>query len=328
MTPNEDVRARLNVLSEIPGEWEKQVRQWHKINQPVKQKREKAFVPDKNEEYMLYQALIGSWPFENPLPENFAERFEGYLLKALKEAKVHTSWTIPDEQYEQAILKFSRKMLDPSHGFLKAFQPFQQKISFYGIFNSLSQVLLKITSPGVPDIYQGCELWDLSMVDPDNRRPIDYDLRKQYLSYIQQHENNKLPLVSELLSGKEDARIKMYVLYTTLQVRNQYDALFMEGEYLSLEVSGKQKDCVLAFARIKEDNIAVIVAPRFYTKLISENSLPIGETVWTDTAIHLPAGKSYKSWKQVFTGSELQSAEKLYLKDICKEFPLGLLINQ
>ncbi|QHT69526.1 malto-oligosyltrehalose synthase [Rhodocytophaga rosea] len=324
----EDVRARLNVLSEIPGEWEKQVRQWHKINQPVKQKREKAFVPDRNEEYMLYQALLGSWPFETPLPDDFAQRLEGYLLKALKEAKVHSSWSIPDEQYEQAILKFSRKLLDPAQGFLKAFLPFQQKIASYGIFNSLSQVLLKITSPGVPDIYQGCELWDLSMVDPDNRRPVDYSLRKQYLDFLQQNENDSAQLISELLSSKEDGRIKMYVLYKTLQVRNQYAALFDKGVYLPLEVSGKQKDCVIAFARVSEENIALVVAPRFYTRLMAENELHLGEKAWANTAIHLPDGKSYKPWKQIFTGSVVQPSEKLYLKDICKEFPLGLLTNQ
>lgn len=325
----EDVRARINVLSEIPAEWEKQVRQWHKINQPAKPKQGKNFVPDKNEEYMLYQALLGSWPVENPLPENFAQRLEGYLLKALKEAKVHTSWSIPDEQYEQALLKFSRKLLDPAHGFLKAFEPFQKKIAFYGIFNSISQVLLKLTSPGVPDIYQGCELWDLSMVDPDNRRPVDYQLRQQYLEYIQKQSGKDTgQLISELLENKEDGRIKMYVIYKTLQLRNQYPGAFEKGEYIPLEVTGTHKDRVISFARVSAEQTILVVAPRLYTKLMTQNELPVGEQIWKDTAIQLPKNLRKTGWKQVFTGSGLQPAEKLYLKDICKEFPLGLLLNQ
>jgi (1->4)-alpha-D-glucan 1-alpha-D-glucosylmutase len=324
----EDVRARLHVLSEIPEEWEKQIRQWHKINLPVKQKRDKEFVPDKNEEYMLYQALIGSWPFEYPLPENFAERLEGYLLKAMKEAKVHTSWSIPDEKYEQSLLTFSRKLLDPAHGFIKAFEPFQKRIAFYGIFNSLSQTLLKLTSPGVPDVYQGCELWDLSMVDPDNRRPVDYQIRQQYLESVQEKEkSNASQLIEELLERKEDGRVKLFVVYKTLQLRKQQAALFREGTYIPLEVSGKHKERVIAFARKNENQTVLVVAPRFFTKLIAENQLPLGEEVWGDTTIILTKETTEWSWKHVFTGASIEPAEKLYLKDICKDFPLGLLTN-
>jgi (1->4)-alpha-D-glucan 1-alpha-D-glucosylmutase len=316
------------VLSEIPGEWEKQIREWHKINLPVKQKRDKEFVPDKNEEYMLYQALIGSWPFENPLPENFAERLEGYLLKAMKEAKVHTSWSIPDEKYEQSLLTFSRKLLDPAHGFIKSFEPFQKRIAFYGIFNSLSQTLLKLTSPGVPDVYQGCELWDLSMVDPDNRRPVDYQIRQQYLESVQEKEkSNTRQLIEELLERKEDGRVKLFVVYKTLQLRKQQAALFREGTYIPLEVSGKHKDRIIAFARKNQHQTVLVIAPRFFTKLIGENQLPLGEEVWADTTIILTKETTEWSWKHVFTGASIEPAEKLYLKDICKDFPLGLLTN-
>ena len=157
------------MLSEIPGECEEQLLKWQKINQPLKGQLKAEEWSIKNEEYFLYQSLLGGLPFEDPLPENFSERLEGYLLKSMKEAKVNTSWSFPNEEHEQKAVEFAKNLLDPSHGFIKEFTPFWKKIAYFGIFNSLSQTVLKLTSPGVPDVYQGCELWDLSFVDPDNR---------------------------------------------------------------------------------------------------------------------------------------------------------------
>lgn len=317
----EDVRARINVLSELPDEWETYLRAWHAINQPLTTEIDGKPAPDANEEYLIYQTLLGAWPIEEPLPENFAERIEAYLLKAMREAKVHTDWLAPNEPYEQAVRSFFRKLLDPSHGFLNFFLTFQKKIAYYGMFNSLSQTLLKLTSPGVPDTYQGCELWDLSLVDPDNRRPVDYDLRMRYLEEIQAAETASL--LPELLLHKEDGRIKLFITHKTLQMRNQLPDVFTEGAYLPLLVTGEQARQVIAFARVKENRASLVIAPRFYTKLAPENELPIGD-IWDDTAIHLPETIRVFTWTNVFTGKSVEASEKLLLRNLLADFPLGL----
>jgi (1->4)-alpha-D-glucan 1-alpha-D-glucosylmutase len=170
----EDIRARLNVLSEIPQEWEKQVNKWREIDRVYKQDD----IPDANDEYFFYQTVVGAFPFEESELSDFSTRIKDYILKAIREAKVHTAWLRPDEEYEQAFLSFIDRVLDVKESkFWQEFRPFQQQIAEYGIYNSLSQVLIKNTAPGVPDLYQGAELWELSLVDPDNRRPVDYQKR-------------------------------------------------------------------------------------------------------------------------------------------------------
>jgi (1->4)-alpha-D-glucan 1-alpha-D-glucosylmutase len=166
------------------------------------------------------------------------------------------------------------------------------------------------------------------MVDPDNRRPVDYQIRQQYLESVQEKEkSNASQLIEELLERKEDGRVKLFVVYKTLQLRKQQAALFREGTYIPLEVSGKHKERVIAFARKNENQTVLVVAPRFFTKLIAENQLPLGEEVWGDTALMLTKETNGKHWKHVFTGASIESGEKLFLKDICKDFPLGLLTN-
>lgn len=182
----EDVRARINVLSEIPEEWEKNLKIWGKLNRSKKRILNGKPIPDRNDEYFLYQALIGAWPFGEREQAAFVERMKRYLIKAVREAKVHTAWLKPDTNYEAARLAFLDALLQPAeqNQFLKEFLPFQRKVAFYGIFNSLAQTLLKIMAPGVPDFYQGAELWDLSLVDPDNRRPVDFGERNRFLAEI------------------------------------------------------------------------------------------------------------------------------------------------
>jgi len=264
----EDVRARLNVLSEIPEEWGRMLKEWSGINKGVG-------APDANEEYFIYQTLIGAFPFDMKDYPEFVERIKQYMLKALREAKAHTSWLKPDKHYEKAALNFIDKILaDPEKNkFLKSFLPFQKKIAFYGIFNSLSQTIIKLTSPGVPDIYQGAEVWDLSLVDPDNRRPVDFAGRKALLQEI------KKITEEELLASMGDGRIKLYVINMALHARGS-------GEYIPLTVAGKFKDNIIAFARGRK----VTVAPRFLTRVVKEGELPIGK-VWADTSISLPDGK-------------------------------------
>lgn len=203
----EDVRARLNVLSEMPEAWEKQVKTWHALNSPHKINTAKKEIPSANDEYFFYQSLIGTYPFDETENAQFIERIKDYMLKSVREAKVQTAWLRPDTAYEEGFMAFVEKVLEPSESnqFLTEFLPFQKQIAGYGIFNSLSQTLLKYTAPGVPDTYQGTELWDLSMVDPDNRRPVDYQQRSDFLKDIKaKSQADKAKLIDELLTNKEN----------------------------------------------------------------------------------------------------------------------------
>ncbi len=324
----EDVRARINVLSEIPQEWEKQIKKWQQLNKPLQGKSKKEEWSISNEEYFLYQSLVGGWPVEEPLPENFADRLSEYLLKAMKEAKVNTSWSTPNQEHEEQAVAFAKKILDPSHGFIAAFRPFQKKVAHYGIFNSLAQSVVKLTSPGVPDVYQGCELWDLSFVDPDNRRPVDYQIRQSYLEQIlAKVKTDRQGLLADLLQSKEDGRIKLFTVYTCLHLRNQYVALFNEGMYIPLEVSGKYKEHIIAFARQKEGQSVIIAVPRFLTKVISEEQLPLGEPVWADTTLELPKSLDAGNWRDAFSEKSIKSTGKLLAKDLFKDFPVSVLVK-
>jgi (1->4)-alpha-D-glucan 1-alpha-D-glucosylmutase len=328
----EDTRARMNVLSEIPDEWQEQLQKWREINRkhksPVKSKKKykstqskQELMPSANDEYAFYQTLIGAYPFEENEIDGFVDRFEQYVIKSIREAKVHTAWLRPDTAYEEACTKFVKAILDPSkdNRFLKEFLPFQQKISYYGVFNSLSQTLIKTTSPGIPDFYQGTELWDFSLVDPDNRRPVDFAQREAYLEAMQTAEVSTL--IPDLLKSPQDGRIKLFLTAKALKVRNQFQSVFLKGDYIPLKITGKFKDQIIAFARQEKEKIVVTIAPRFFTRLIQPDQLPIGEA-WEDTAIELPAA----NWKNAVTNTNL-SGSTIALKDALKEFPVALLIH-
>ncbi|HEY9778778.1 MAG TPA: malto-oligosyltrehalose synthase, partial [Leptolyngbyaceae cyanobacterium] len=266
----EDVRARLNVLSEIPEEWENQVETWSDINRSCKIDVRGKAVPAPNDEYFFYQTLVGSYPFNEGENEAFVGRIKDYMLKSVREAKLYTAWLRPDSAYEEGFLAFVDKVLDfdESNSFIQEFLPFQKRVAGYGIFNSLSQTLLKYTSPGVPDTYQGTELWDLSMVDPDNRRPVDYEQRFSFLKEIKEKsKTDVLTLINDLLSNKEDGRIKLFLTYKVLQTIKANLAVFQKGDYQPLEVSGKFKEHIVAFARSNGNNTIVVITPRFLTSL-------------------------------------------------------------
>lgn len=327
----EDVRSRLNVLSEIPQEWEQQAQAWQEMNQSKKSEVKGKLIPDSNDEYFLYQTLVGACPFDKGgLPdslEDFTNRVKEYAIKVVREAKVHTEWLRPDSDYEDNYLAFVDAILDPGYGFLKTFGPFKQKVAHYGIFNSLSQVLLKVASPGVPDFYQGTELWDLSLVDPDNRRPVDFKQRMQFLNDIQERaKTDILSLVEELLAHKEDGRIKLFLIAKCLEARQQYLSVFQEGDYQPLEVTGKFKDCAIAFARQSQNQTMIAIAPRFFTHLIQPGESPLGE-VWQDTQIQLPT-HSAKTWHNAITHQTLQATETLNLSSALKHFPVALLLSR
>ena len=325
----EDVRVRINVISEIPEEWEKQVKVWSEINANKKQKSGKRIIPDRNDEYFFYQMLVGAFPFEENEYSEFVERMKEYVVKAVREAKAHTAWLRPDSDYEEGFVAFVESVLQQTKNnqFLQKFRPFQQRVAEYGIYNSLSQTLLKMATPGVPDFYQGSELWDLSLVDPDNRRPVDFEKRTAFLKEIKaKAQMDILSLVSELLSTKADGRMKLFLISKVLEARKQNLAIFQTGDYLPLEVTGKFKDQIVAFARSDGNNVAVTIAPRLLTSLVEPGKTPIGE-VWEDTRLQLPAGMP-SQWQDAIASQSLKTDGTLLMGDALKHFPVALLISQ
>ncbi|MDJ0736351.1 MAG: malto-oligosyltrehalose synthase [Nostocaceae cyanobacterium] len=326
----EDVRARINVLSEIPQEWETYLQEWRKINASQKDSLGGRDMPTPNDEYFLYQTLIGAFPFNADEYSSFVERIKEYTIKAIREAKVHTGWLKPDCDYENACTLFAERILkdENENPFLQSFLPFQRKIQHYGILNSLSQTLLKITSPGLPDFYQGTELWDLTLVDPDNRRPVDFPLRQKYLESIKTKSNGDLlELIPQLLQSPEDGRIKLFLIYQALQARQEYLDLFQRGTYEKLTVAGSLKSHVVGFTRELADKQIIIIAPRFFTSLVQEGEYPLGEQIWQETRIYLPAGSS-GTWKNIFTGQEVEGENTIWVREILQHFPVALLVNQ
>ncbi len=325
----EDARARINVLSEMPDEWRKKLRTWIKLNQGQKKRLRGLAVPDRNDEYFLYQTLIGAWPFSDAEYPEFVARIKSYIVKAVREAKVHTAWLKPDLEYENAYVSFAEKILARSeaNAFLKEFIPFCRRVSHYGIFNSLSQTLLKITSPGVPDFYQGSELWDLSLVDPDNRRPVDFDQRRAMLADLRGPDEADLGrLVQDLLATKEDGKIKLFLIYRALRAKKAHRELYRSGAYLPLESVGRFRNHVIAFAWRYQQQWALVIAPRFLSHLIQEGDFPLGRQVWQDTQVIMPDGAS-AAWQNVITGEILSVGQTLSVGDILLSFPVALLMG-
>jgi (1->4)-alpha-D-glucan 1-alpha-D-glucosylmutase len=334
----EDVRARIDVLSELPQEWQKALPRWGRLNKKYRVELEDGTAPDRNDEYLYYQTLVGAWPlepFEGQTAEEFAARVQAYMEKATHEAKVHTSWINPDPAYDDGVRQFVARTLDPreSAAFLDELQRFQKRVSFYGFLNSLSQVLLKITSPGVPDTYQGTELWDFSLVDPDNRRPVDYALRRRMLDGLKTAAGAGDGRLAEFARGlaltPEDGRVKMYVTWRALRARRDNPGLFTTGEYLPAEVVGSRRDHVCAFARRHEGRLAVAAAPRLMTRLVPEaGGPPLGAAVWGDTRLLLPGVEPGRRLRNLFTGEELTAGEgaSVPAAEVFANFPVALLM--
>jgi len=327
---SEDVRSRLSVLSEIPDIWIQQVNTWRGMNANKKHSSEKQTIPDRNDEYFLYQTLVGAYPFDEQALPDFCERIKAYVLKASREAKVNTSWTAGNTTYENGYTDFIDALLntDSDSSFLESLRSFQSRISQCGIFNALSQLLIKLTAPGAPDFYQGSELWDLSLVDPDNRRPVDYSKRAQSLKTIRaKWQENSDSLIQELLDSWQDGRLKLFFTMRGLALRHEFAETFEKGRYIPLAVTGTYAQKVIAFARCWQSNCVVTVAPRFFADLKTEGSLPCGKNAWKDTIIQLPAAEN-SSWKNALTGKELSFEDGLLMKEICQDLPAALLSTQ
>ena len=316
---SEDVRARINVLSELPREFRTRVFRWARLNQNKKTPIEDSPAPTRNDEFLLYQTLIGTWPLEAPGAaerDQYRERIQNYMLKATREAKVNTSWVNPNEDYERATRDFVSAILDASRRnlFLADFVPFAQRVSQLGLWNSLSQTLLKLASAGVPDLYQGTEIWDFSLVDPDNRRPVDYERRRELLQALEARlagsPDELGNLARELVASPQDGRIKLFVIWRMLNFRRQHRGLLTCGRYIPLEVAGSRAEHVCAFVRKNAQSAVLVVAPRLIAKLDDAGAgPPIGQDRWGDTSVSLPAQLQSASFRNLFTGEILSPRE-------------------
>ena len=336
---SEDVRALINVLSEIPGDWYRAIRSWQEMNRKRKALIAGAEAPSANEEYHFYQTLIGAWPLQPMKPEEhreFMDRIQSYMEKAVREAKLHSSWINPNAAYEEAVRNFVRLALDlrPDNQFLNAFIAFRRRIAHAGMLNSLSQVLLKIASPGVPDFYQGSELWNLTLVDPDNRRPIDFSIRRTLLEELDRltQEEDPAALVDRLMQNPADGAIKLYITSRALRFRRANRELFAKGAYLPLHAVGNHQAHVIAFARAFGRRQAITVAGRFFMALGAEDSLPAGEETWRNSEVMLPAELGCNEYQDVFTRLSVKTEIRggkaiLPLRDVFSHLPLALLVG-
>ena len=333
-----DVRARISVLSEMTAVWRQTIERWSRFNRSRKREIEGRPAPSRNDEYLLYETLLGSWPVEEideAAASSYRQRIENYVIKAAREAKARTSWASVNAAYEEALVQFVRAILDRRNGnlFLADFVGFHRQVVRFGLLNALTQTLCKLTAPGVPDIYQGDELWDFSLVDPDNRRPVDYAKRSQLLQQLQQ-ECGRAPQaewVRSLVAHLSDGRCKLYLIWKVLQFRRAHEALFRDGEYLPLRVTGDHAAKICAFARRHHERLAVVVAPRLYRRLLGERADPLfGSGTWGNTRIELPRGYDAESaLADVLSGGsvsvQLGSPAALAVGNALSRFPVALL---
>jgi (1->4)-alpha-D-glucan 1-alpha-D-glucosylmutase len=290
---SEDVRARIDALTELAAGWRLQLTKWNRMNEGRKTLVEDVPAPSRNDEYLLYQTLLGSFPSGNPRGEALAqyrERIQAYMQKGLREAKARTSWSTVNEPYEAAVANFVNGILDDSqpNAFLDDFRAAADVVTWIGFLNGLSMAAVKYTSPGVPDTYQGNETWDFSLVDPDNRRPVDYAARARMLDQLEKLGDAPGERVRELFGNLADGRAKLWVIWRLLQLRNGNATLFQKGGYNPVRTTGARAKNLIAFARRHEGGACITVAPRLVASLgIRPGELPCGD-VWGDTRIELP----------------------------------------
>lgn len=327
---SEDVRARINVLSEMPTEWKRRLTRWSRWNKKARVNGRP--VPDPSEEILLYQTMLGAWPLEASGVPVFKKRLQDYMTKAVREAMVHTRWSRPNREHESALAGFIRRAIGaPKNGrFLKDFLEFENLISYYGALNSLAQLAIKITAPGIPDFYQGSEIWDLRLVDPDNRGPVCFEQRARLLEAVERESSRDGPeLIQNLLANWKDGRIKLFVTARLLNFRKRHLRLFQHGKYIPVRVLGSKSENVVAFFRYTGKDWALVVAPRFMAALTSGKGAPVGKSVWGTTRLML-AREAPTIWKNVLTHETVSIARakgriELPLASIFRCFPVAVL---
>ena len=312
----EDGRLRVNALTWLATYWQQLVEHWRLINVDCKLPWNNQKAPSLQDEYFIYQSLVAGFPEDEQITAEYITRLKDYFIKSVREAKLYTNWQQPDLEYEEAGCAFIENILSREHDFLKSFQPFLKTILEYAHVFSLTQTLVKITAPGVPDIYQGCELWDTSYVDPDNRRPVDFVKRKKYLQKIRELEKQGITAVySYITCAKEEGLEKLYITWKALQCRRNNASLFLHGNYIPVYAS---VDCgIIAYVRQHENQWVLIIAPVSDTLLNNKQLL-------ADIYLWLPANAPL-NWKNEFTGEAIIVDNKLPLKAVCTIFPVALL---
>jgi (1->4)-alpha-D-glucan 1-alpha-D-glucosylmutase len=318
---SEDVRARIAVLSEIPERWKLHLGRWTKLNRSRRKIVEGRAAPDREDEYLIYQTLIGMWAAD--CGDELIERLKAYVVKASREAKRVTSWLSPNAEYEAALQEFVQQLLENDaerNAFLKDVSTLAADVAFFGVLNSLMQTALKLTVPGVPDLYQGTERLAFALVDPDNRRPVDYDAAQAELNALAS-SNGRLPEATS-------SSAKLFVTWKLLQLRSQHPELFARGDYQSIAVEGERKDHVIAFAREHAGGRVWVVLPRWCARLANgAPNLPLGAEVWSDTRLMLSAALK---GTDVFSGRRIVSIEEngaqvLRVGEVLAAFPVAVV---
>jgi (1->4)-alpha-D-glucan 1-alpha-D-glucosylmutase len=334
---SEDVRARINVLSEIPQEWRKRVWRWRELNLGKKKMAGGQESPTRNDEYFLYQTLVGAWPLPREHSEPcFCQRIKDYMLKAIREAKQKTSWANQNKEYESDVLNFVEGILGPqaTPEFLEDFREVQQYVSRIGMLNSLSQTAIKLTLPGVPDVYQGTETWDFSLVDPDNRRPVNYAQRRQLLENLKKMD--ELPKqefdikLARIVSNPIDGRIKLYLTWRLLNLRNSYPDLFQNGKYRALEVQGSKGGHIVAYVRQFGEITLLVAVSRLNAQLYGSSLQFNHQSVWEDTVIELPNDAESKTFIDVLGRSTIEKQEGglIAASTLFAQFPVVVWISK
>ena len=338
---SEDVRARINVLSEMTMAWRKRIERWRRMNRTRKREVDGRPAPSANDESLFYQTLIGTWPLEELDAAGntaYRERIEAYMVKAAREAKLSTSWGNVNSDYEEALTQFVRTTLEPREGnlFLSDLMTVQRRLTRFGLYNGLSQLVCKLTAPGVPDIYQGNEIWDFSLVDPDNRRPVDYDKRRAMLAELRRTPDPDATRVRELVDHIGDGRCKLYLSWKILEFRRKNEELFRRGDYIPLRTTGEHASNLCAFGRRHAHGLLVTIAPRLYLRLLGEREAPpLGAEVWKDTLIELPGDYDRGSASQLrslLDGTAVpvsEAGERLAFRaaDALAHFPVAVLFS-
>jgi (1->4)-alpha-D-glucan 1-alpha-D-glucosylmutase len=332
----EDTRMRLDVLSEIPREWRQAVQRWQRLTRKLKPRVDEIRVPEANEEYLLYQTLLGVWPMDavdRDLTEAERDalgvRVSAYMTKAVREAKVHSSWININAPYERAVEQFVKRLLTAAP-FVADLQRFLATLVAPGLYNSLSQLALKVTAPGVPDFYQGTELWDLSLVDPDNRRPVDYARRATLLAKVTALDEAALPaFIADALADPTDGALKLLVAARALRHRRASLAAFERGAYVPVAAEGSRSRHVVAFARAHHGAASITVAGRFFASLVPAGR-PVGPEVWGDTRLRLPGSLPTGPYRDVLSGNRVSIAREgterwLALGEIFCSLPVAIL---